>query len=56
MSDVFILYAVVCYLFYIGGLFESWGSLDATSKIINLIFLFVAPVALPIFIGMNYVD
>ena len=56
MSDLFILYAVVCYLFFIGGLFKSWDSIDATSKVISLLVLLVAPLVLPIFIGMNYVD
>jgi hypothetical protein len=51
MSDVFILYTVVCYLFCLGVISKGWDKKKINEKVGCLIFLIAAPVFIPIRLG-----
>ena len=54
MSDVFILYAVVCYLFCFGVFFCRWSGYDLMDKIAATLCFCIAPIMAPIMIGIDY--
>jgi hypothetical protein len=56
MSDVFILYAVVCYLVHLGLLASKWGELGRDGKIGGIAGLILAPISIPFTIGFLYKD
>jgi hypothetical protein len=56
MNDIFILYAVVCYLVHLGLLTSKWGELERNGKIGGVSGLILAPISIPFTIGFLYKD
>ena len=51
MSDAFIVYALVCWIFCLGYTIEHWGKFNITDKIDAILFMIIAPVILPLRFG-----
>ena len=56
MSDLFILYAVFCYLFHLGLLIDGWEVVGNAEKIGGIVGLTIAPILVPFSLGLCYKD
>jgi hypothetical protein len=51
MSDLFILYVVICYLFHLGLLCEAFERISFEAKIGGVFSLIISPISIPFTIG-----
>lgn len=51
MSDLFLLYTIITYLFMFGVVVRVWGDLDRTEIIGAIISLIFAPILTPFLLG-----
>ena len=56
MSDLFILYAAVCYLAHLGLLTSKWGDLGTNGKTGGIFSLIISPISIPFTLGYLFED